>query len=223
MKGKVIAIEGACDGIGKTTQFQKIIEYFKKNKINFIHHHFPSYNTEHGNLAEKYLNGEYGKKEELSPYLINTIYAFDRAITWNIDLKKAYEQGSIVLLDRYTTSSLIYQSSLIDNIEEKKAFIDWVMDYEYNKLGIVKPDKVIFLYASFDLIMKLKNNRKGNDGIQNDIHEKDLLFMKKVYDNALFVADYLNWNKVKCDDKDKMRLIDDIHKEICEIINKISE
>ena len=66
------------------------------------------------------------------------------------------------MLDRYTTSSLIYQSALIDNIEEKKKFIDYVCDFEYNKLGIVKPDVVIFLYASFDLVTKIREKRNKN-------------------------------------------------------------
>ena len=65
-------------------------------------------------------------------------------VTWKDKLKDAYEKGNIILLDRYTTSSLIYQSSLMDDYYEKKDFIDYVADYEYNKLGIKKPDKVIY-------------------------------------------------------------------------------
>ena len=92
------------------------------------------------------------------------------------------------------------------------------MDFEYEKLGIQKPDTVIFLSASFDLVSKMRNNRKENDGIINDIHEKDLDYMRKVYDNALFVADYLNFSIINCDDGDDMRSIEDIHNDICELM-----
>ena len=45
--------------------------------------------------------------------------------------------------------------------------------------------------------------------------------MKKVYDNAMFVADYLNWEKVKCDENNEMKSIDLIAENIDTIINTI--
>ena len=105
--------------------------------------------------VEKYLKGEYGNVEDLSPYFINNLYALDRAVTWHTNLKNHYED-SIILLDRYTTSSLIYQSALIENIEERKKFINYVIDFEYNKMGIKKPDLVIFLSAPYELVEKIK-------------------------------------------------------------------
>ena len=148
------------------------------------------------------------------------MYAIDRGVTWYTYLKQLYEQGKIILLDRYTTSSLIYQSALIEDISEKKKFIDYIIDFEYSKIGIKKPDCVIFLYAPFDLVTKIRNARKQNDGIANDIHESDLDFMKKVYASAMFIADYLSWDKVQCNDGDKMRSIDDIHDEIYNLVRK---
>ena len=177
---KLIVMEGACDGIGKTTQFNLLKNKLIEENHNVISHHIPSYNTYQGVPVEKYLNGEYGSPKELSPYFINSLYAFDRAITWKKDLKEKYENNNTILLDRYTTSSIIYQSSLIEDIEERKKFIDYVCDFEYKKLEIKEPDQVIFLYAPFDVVTKLRNKRKTNEGIINDIHERDLTFMKKV-------------------------------------------
>jgi len=212
--GKLIVVEGACDGIGKSTQYNLLKEYLvsKGNKVTY--HHFPSYNTYQGAPVEKYLSGDFGNVSDLSPYFINNLYAMDRAITWNTILKNSYLNGDIILLDRYTTSSLIYQSALIEDIDEKKQFIDWVCDYEYNKLGIKKPDMVIFLTAPFDVVNELRMSRVDNEGIKNDIHERDLVFMKKVYDNAIFIAKYLNWNIIECSKNNKMRPIDDIKKDI---------
>ncbi len=217
--GKLIVVEGACDGIGKSTQYTLLKERLIKDGNNVVSHHFPSYGEYQGVPVEKYLKGEFGNIEDLSPYFINNLYAVDRAITWHSYLKKEY-QNSIILLDRYTTSSLIYQSALIDDIEKRKEFIDYVISFEYEKLGIKEPDLVIFLEAPYDLVKKLRNERKVNDGIQNDIHEKNDEFMRKVYENALFVAEYLKFSKIKCNDGDHMRSIEDIHNDIYKLIKK---
>lgn len=214
MKGKLIVIEGACDGIGKTTQYKLLKKYLEDKGYNVCSHHFPTYDSKQGKLTEYYLNGDFGNPSDLSPYLVNSIYAVDRSITWNDKLKAAYDKGDIILLDRYTTSSLIYQSSLFDNEEDKKAFINYVTDYEYNKLGIKKPDKVIFLTADFDLVSSMRSKRKSNDGVKNDVYERDSKLMKKIYDNAMFVSDYLDFDIVKCDLNGSLRSIEDIHNEI---------
>ena len=218
--GKIIVIEGACDGIGKTTQFKMLKDRLEKDGKKVISHHFPSYETYQGIPVEKYLSGEYGEPKELSPYFVNSLYAMDRGITWYTDLKEKYDKGNIILLDRYTTSSLIYQSALIDDIEEKKKFIDYVIDFEYNKIGIKKPDTVVFLCAPFDLVSEMRNSRKQNEGISNDIHEKNLEFMKKVYENALFISNYLSWNIIECSSNNEMKSIDDIHENIYRLVNK---
>ena len=217
-KGKLIVIEGACDGMGKTTQFDMLRKRLESDNLKVVHHHFPSYNTYQGKPVEKYLKGEYGKAKDLSPYFINSLYANDRGITWYECLKNHYDEGKIILLDRYTTSSLIYQSALIENIDEKKDFINYVIDFEYNKIGIKEPDNVIFLYAPFELVTKIRLSRKQNAGVVNDIHERDLSFMKKVYTSAMFVADYLNWDMVKCNDGDYMLSIDDIHEKVYSLV-----
>lgn len=220
-KGKLIVVEGACDGIGKTTQYEMLLQRFIDDDDEKIaSHHFPSYGTYQGVPVEKYLKGEFGKISELNPYFVNSLYAIDRGITWYQDLKGLYEEGKILLLDRYTTSSLIYQSALIDNINQRKNFIDYVTDFEYNKIGIKKPDSVIFLHAPFDLVAQMRNARKQNEGIANDIHERNLEFMKKVYNNAMFIADYLSWDRVQCNIGNKMRDINDIHEEVYSLVKK---
>ena len=212
--GKLIVMEGACDGIGKTTQYKLLKEHLLKDGKMVVSHHFPSYSTYQGAAVEHYLKGDFGAPKDLSPYFINSLYAVDRGVTWHNELKKPYDDGSVILLDRYTTSSLIYQSALIEDTEDKKSFINYVLDFEYQKMGIKAPDEVIFLQAPFDLVTEMRNARKENEGLANDVHEGNLEFMRKVYESALFVADYLSWDKIKCNDGEKMRDREDIHEEI---------
>lgn len=217
--GKLIVIEGACDGIGKTTQYELLKKRLVNDGNSVISHHFPSYGEYQGVSVEHYLKGEYGSPDSLSPYFINNLYAIDRAITWHTKFKNEYKDN-IILLDRYTTSSLIYQSALIENIEERKKFINYVIDFEYKKLGIKEPDLVIFLDAPFDLVSDMRKKRKQNDGIKDDIYEKDISLMKKIYENAIFVAEYLKFSKVSCNNGNEMRSINDIHDDIYRLVKK---
>lgn len=217
--GKLIVIEGACDGIGKTTQYELLKKRLVNDGNSVISHHFPSYGEYQGVSVEHYLKGEYGSPDSLSPYFINNLYAIDRAITWHTKFKNEYKDN-IILLDRYTTSSLIYQSALIENIEKRKKFINYVIDFEYKKLGIKEPDLVIFLDAPFDLVSDMRKKRKQNEGIKDDIYEKDISLMKKIYENAIFVAEYLNFSKVSCNNGNEMRSINDIHDDIYRLVKK---
>ena len=219
--GKLIVIEGSCDGVGKSTQYKLLIDrLIKENAKVITTHHFPSYGTYQGRPVEEYLKGNYGKVSELSPYFVNSLYAQDRAITWLTGLKQEYEKGGIIVLDRYTTSSLIYQSSVIENLEERDKFINYIYDYEYNKLGIPEPDLVIFLHAPFELIKELKAKRKTNDGIQNDIHERDLEFMKNVSDTSISIANKFNWSYIECTKDNRMRTIEEIHEDVYKLVRK---
>ena len=218
MKGKLIVIEGACDGVGKTTQYNLLKNYLEEKGYNVYNHHFPSYNTKQGKLACEYLNGDFGLPKDLSPYLINSMYAVDRALTWKLELKEKYDRGNIILLDRYTTSSLIYQSCLFKTDKEKEEFINYVNEYEYEKLGLKKPDLVIFLTGDFNVFTELRKNRKDYEGNSNDIHENDINLMKKIYDNSSFVAKKLGFKIVNCTENGKLKTIEEIHSEIKKII-----
>ena len=219
-KGRLIVFEGACDGIGKSTQIELLRNKLELDGNVVVGHHFPTYGTYHGAPVEEYLSGNFGNINDLSPYFINSLYAVDRACAWHSKLKSLYDEGKILLFDRYTTSSLIYQAAQIKDIEERKKFLDYVCDYEYDKLGIGRPDNVIFLYAPFDMITEMRKNRKQNDGIENDLHERDIEFMREAYDNAMFVAEYLSWDMVQCNDGDRLRTREDIHEEVCRLVRK---
>ena len=222
MKTKLIVIEGACDGIGKSTQFALLKECLGQAGKKVVTHHFPSYGTEGASLVESYLRGDLGSPDTLSPYLVNSLYAIDRAITWKNVITPVLDDTSIVLLDRYTTSSIIYQSALIRDEDEKCEFIDYVTAYEYGKLGIPAPDAVIFLDAPYDTAKALRRARMSNDGIVDDIHESSDSFMKSVYDSAQFACDRLGWYRINCADADgNMRSREDIHRDVLERVREV--
>ncbi|MBR3416940.1 MAG: thymidylate kinase [Clostridia bacterium] len=213
-KGKLIVIEGSGDGIGKSTQVGLLRAKLDEIGVPYVCHHFPSYGTMQGEPVSAYLKGAFGPQESLSPYFINNLYALDRAISWHGGLKRIVEEGKTLILDRYVTSSQIYQSALIEDEEERREFIRYVGDYEYEKLGVGRPDHVIFLHVPPEVSRSLRASRAGEGVIEGDIHESDGGFMKKVYDNSVFLADLLGWTKIECSRDGAMRPKEEIAEEV---------
>ena len=215
--GKLVVIEGVSDGVGKTTQIKEVYNNLVRDRKEVIYHHFPSYGEIGASLVEAYLKGDLGKRELIGPYAISSFYAMDRFYTYYNELKYALDSGKIVLLDRYTTSNLIYQGSFF---KDKDEFLDYITDYEYNKLGLKKPDLVIFLKLDKSIAKELRKNR-DTDGVEGDINEKDNVFLDKVYDNSLYVADKYNFKIIECSKDGVLGSIDDISGEIYSIVEGI--
>lgn len=213
--GKIIVIEGACDGVGKSTQLTLLQKYLGESCIT---HHFPTYGTPGASAIETFLRGDYGPKDEIPDELIQNMYALDRAILWQTKLKREYEAGKTLLLDRYTTSSLIYQTLKCPDDEAKKDRISQIKVHEYGYLKIGEPDLVIFLNGDFDTLTKLRLARLDNDGIQGDVYERDIETQRQIYNNAQFVSKYLRWYKVMVTEQDRMRSAEDIHADIKRLV-----
>lgn len=215
--GKIIVIEGP-DGIGKTTQINLLKEKFKDSSIEYTTHHFPTRGKSQAEYVDRYLSGAMGPKEELNQFLINSFFAIDRAVTWDESLNDEYKKGKVILLDRYTTSSLIYQSALIKDPIEKERFLNYVPYYEYNVLNINEPDLVIFLTAPYDIVEQFINERDKNNYQKKDIHEDDNEYMKRVYINANYMAERFNWSIINYMDNGRLKTPEEINDEIVKVL-----
>lgn len=213
----LIVIEGVSDCIGKSTQVKELYKRLEQDGKDVIYHHFPSYGESGACLVEMYLNGKLGNRENINPYAVSTFFAMDRFCVYKNKLERELNNNKIVLLDRYTTSNLIYQGALFER-EEKEDFLDYVNDFEYNKLGLKRPDLVIFLKLDKDDVNTLRENR---DNESKDVNEKDLNFLDKVYDNSLYVANKYNFKIIECNKDGKLRSIDDINEEIYSIVEEV--
>ena len=213
----LIVIEGVSDCIGKSTQVKELYKRLEQDGKDVIYHHFPSYGESSASLVEMFLNGKLGKRENINPYAVSTFFAMDRFCVYKNKLERELNNNKIVLLDRYTTSNLIYQGALFER-EEKEDFLDYVSDFEYNKLGLKRPDLVIFLKLDKDAVNTLRENR---DNESKDVNEKDLNFLDKVYDNSLYVASKYNFKIIECNKDGKLRSIDDINDEIYSIVKTV--
>lgn len=219
-KGKIIVIEGT-DGSGKQTQTNMLAERFRKEGLNFMTLSFPRYESEASSLVKMYLAGEFGKKaEDVSPYAASTFYALDRYASYKKEYGDFYENGGIILADRYTTSNMVHQAGKITDEAEKEKFLNWLYEFEYKTLGIPEPDTVIFLNMPRKYALELMKDRENKitHGIKKDIHEADEKHLEKAYENACGLAKKYNWKEVNCIANGKIRTIEDIHEEIYKIV-----
>lgn len=223
MKGKLIIIESGSDASGKATQSEELLKKLTADGYNVRKVEYPNYKSESSTLVKMYLRGDFGKNaDDVDAYIASTFFTADRYASFKTEWEEFYRSGGIVIADRYTTSNMVYQASKME-IEERDKYLDWLEDYEYNLFKIPRPDEVIFLNVPVDYSIKLMENRKnkftGED--EKDIHESDKNYLRKTYNNSLYIADKYNWKRVECVKDEQLRTIEDISDEIYEIVKKI--
>lgn len=214
---KLIVVDGV-DSSGKETNTNYIYELLKSMGENVIRLSFPDYNSPSSSLVKMYLGGEFGDNpSDVNAYAASVFYAADRYASY----KTSWENfDGIIVADRYTTSNMVHQAAKIADETEKNQFLDWLEDLEYEKFGIPRPDKIIFLnmpvWAAEKLMANRKNKITGNE--KKDIHERNEEYLKKSYDNAMYVAKKFGWTIVNCTDGDKIKSLDEIQTELKEIV-----
>jgi dTMP kinase len=221
--GKLIVIEGT-DGSGKSTQFKKLTEHLEKDAIDFRRIVFPRYTEASSALIRMYLGGEFGDKPgDVNPYAASTFYAVDRFASYKQDWEQYYEQGGVVLSDRYTTSNAVHQTSKLSGADRVE-YLKWLYDFEYAKLGLPKPDLVIYLDVPTDFTEQMLRKREADTDTKADIHEKDMAYLAECRETGRFAAAHYGWTVIQCVKDGKMRTIEDIHDEIyCRVLSEVQK
>ena len=211
--GKLIVIEGT-DGSGKSTQFRMMSEHLTKDNITFKHLVFPRYNEESSALIRMYLGGQFGSKPaDVNAYAASAFYAVDRYASYKMDWGQWYEEGGLILSDRYTTSNAVHQASK-EKPEDREKYLHWLYDFEYAKMGLPKPDLVIYLDVPTDFTQKLLRSREAATNTTADIHEQDMQYLATCRETGRAAAAYYGWTVISCVKDGEMRSIEDIHEEI---------
>ncbi len=218
MNGTLIVIEGL-DGSGKATQSRLLYEALLEQGKEVRKVSFPDYGSDSSALVKMYLNGEFGKDpNNVNAYAASAFYAVDRYAGYKKDWGRFYEEGGIIIADRYTTSNAIHQCSKLPQ-EQWGEFLDWLFEFEYGLLGIPAPDIVIYLQADTGVSQSLMTGRYHGDESRKDIHESNLEYMNRSAQAAAFCSRKLGWKTVHCVKDGTMRGIEEIHQEI---LNHIS-
>jgi len=220
MRGKLIVIEGL-DGSGKATQTELAFKYICEKNKNSRRLSFPNYTSPSSALVRMYLDGEFSSSPDgVNAYAASAFYAVDRCSAFLKEWKNDYINGSIFIADRYATSNAIYQMGKLPE-NEWEMFLDWISDFEYTKLGIPKPDKVIYLDMAVEISQRLMSERYNGDENKKDIHESNVDFLRECRKSAVYASKKCGWRVISCDDGKNPRPIDDIFCDIRKIIDEV--
>ena len=211
--GKLIVIEGT-DGSGKSTQFRLLTEHMAKDGRQFQKLVFPQYKEESSALIRMYLGGEFGSKpSDVNAYAASAFYAVDRYASYKKVWGDWYEKGGLVLSDRYTTSNAVHQASK-EPAEKQGEFLKWLYEFEYDKLGLPRPDLTIYLDVPTDFTEKMMRSREAATNTHADIYEQDLESLATCRRTGKAAAAFYGWTVIDCVRDGKMRSTEDIHEEI---------
>lgn len=217
--GKLIVLEGL-DGSGKSTQLELLQERFSALGINFKTVSFPEYGLDSCMPVKMYLAGEFGTEpSDVNAYAASSFYAVDRFASYKKMWGGFYEKGGVILAGRYTTSNAVHQASKLSR-DKWDAFLDWLEDYEYKKIGIPRPDLVIYLKVPVRNSQSLLTGRYSGDESKKDIHEKNVEYLNHCREAAEYTAQKWGWTVVDCVKDNKMRTKQDIADEIFETVKK---
>ena len=223
--GKLIIIEGG-DGSGKATQTKRLHSYLENAGFNVRKVSFPNYESPSSSMIKMYLSGDFGEKaDDVNPYVASTFYTVDRFASYKTDWKGFYESDGIVLSDRYTTSNMVHQAIKIKDLNQRKAYLNWLTEFEFQTFGLPKPDLVIFLDMPPEFSLKLMEDRnnKFTGEAEKDIHENDTEHIRDAYHNAKQIAKDYGWCQVPCTENDRIKSVDEIHKLVVDQVKKLLE
>ena len=211
--GKLIVIEGT-DGSGKSTQFRLLTERLEQEGRVFRQLEFPQYSEPSSALIKMYLGGEFGTKpSDVNAYAASAFYAVDRYASYKKVWGDWYEKGGLVLSARYTTSNAVHQASK-EPEEKQRDFLAWLYEFEYDRLGLPRPDLVIYLDVPTDFTEKMMRSREAATNTHADIHEQDLQYLATCRRTGKAAASFYNWTVIDCVRDGVMRSIEDIQEEI---------
>ena len=218
-KGKIIVIEGL-DGSGKNTQarllWEKLSESYSIARLSY-----PDYDSQSSALVKMYLHGELGDDPmAVNAYAASSFYAVDRIASYLKHWKSDFEKGKNFIFDRYTTSNAVYMLTKLKE-DEKEDFLSWLTDFEFVKMGLPAPDKVIYLDMPTDISQRLMSKRYEGDESKKDLHEKNVDFLRLCRENALYAAKKLGWTVIECSDGKEPYTIEEISQKVLEEALKV--
>lgn len=213
MRGKLIVFEGT-DGSGKATQNNLLYERLIADGYKVKRFSFPDYNDPSSTLLRMYLGGEFGDRpDSVNCYAASTFFTVDRIASYLKKWKADLDSGCVILLDRYTTSNMVHQTSKLPK-EEWDGYLDWLYDFEFDRVGLPAPDLTVYLHVNVEVSERMMAKRYNNDDSKKDIHEKDPTYLRRCEESGLYSAEKFGWKIIECVEGESLRTIEDIGQEV---------
>lgn len=167
MKGSFITFEG-CEGVGKTTQVDRLKRYLEKSGQPALFLREPGGTVISEKIREMLLSKENDKMNGKCEALL---YSAARAQLLGEVVAPALEKGSIVVCDRFTDSTFAYQGAA------RGLGVDFIDELNKLTCGDIVPDVTVFL----DLHPREAFARKGGADKNDRLESQSIGFHEKVY------------------------------------------
>lgn len=225
--GTLIILEGG-DGSGKATQTKCLVERLQAEGHRVRSVSFPNYDSDASMPIKMYLSGQFGTEvDSVNPYVASSMYAIDRFASFRMDWESFYNDGGIIIADRYTTSNMVHQMVKYTDADKRVQFLEWLEDFEFIKFGLPRPDVVCLLDVPLDVTESLMSERTGKTGGETgDIHEGNRSYLQAVHDAYDELVERYQWHRISCAQQDEcgaftMRSIESIHNDIYDVVKTI--
>ena len=220
MSGKLIVFEGT-DGSGKATQARLLCRHLEEEGTPFREINFPRYGKPSAAMVQEYLDGNLGRHPgDVNAFAASMFFSMDRYASYKQDWGDFYESGGLIVADRYTTSNAVHQASKLLK-SERKEYLDWLFELEYGKLGLPKPDLVIYLDMPTEITEQMMRRREQATGTHADIHEQDEAYLKNCRTNAGEISGECGWSVINCAKDGAPRTPEDIHQQVYTMVKKL--
>ena len=207
--GRLIVIEGL-DASGKGTQSAILERRLKESGIPCRLISLPNYDDDSSALVKMYLAGQFGTSpSDVNAYAASAFYAVDRYAGYKKDWGRPYENGTLIIANRYATANVAHQMPKLP-AGDRDAYLQWLFDFEYNKMGIPEPDLVIFLDMPVEVSQRLMLKRYQNDETKKDVHERDTAYLNDCRVASLYAAQRCGWKVIACSSGQEPRSVDEI-------------
>ncbi len=217
--GRMIVIDGL-DGSGKATQAEILKKRLNDEGYDVFSLDLPYYSDPSSTLVKMYLDGQFGDKpNDVNCYAASSFFSVDRYASFKKHWEKEYNSDKIVIANRYTTSNACHQMTKLEP-DLWDEYMEWLFDFEYEKLGIPKPDCVIFLEMPVEISQILLSKRYGGDENKKDVHERDTVYLSNCYNTATYAAKKLGWETVNCSRDGEVKTREEISEEIFRIVER---
>ena len=200
--GKFIVLEGL-DGSGKGTQTELLRRTLEEEGRRVRVIEFPDYASEGSALVRMYLGGRLGADPaDTNAYAASMFFAADRYVSYVTSWREDWrDPDTVVLANRYTTANAYHQLAKMPR-EAWDGFLTWLWDFEFEKLGLPRPDAVLLLDMPERVSSALVKHRSAQTGRKLDIHETHEEYLLACRRAASYAARACGWRVIPCAPED---------------------
>jgi dTMP kinase len=223
LAGKLVAICGI-DGSGKTLQCELLCRRAREAGVRVETISFPRYGEGFfGELIARYLRGEFGEEPgEVSPYLAALPFACDR---WEAApaMRAWLAEGALVVCNRYVSANLAHQGAKISSDAERRKFLNWLEQLEYQIFQLPRPDLQVLLDVPAELAQELilKKARRQYTRQKRDIHESDIAYQGLTREVYRGLAASPGWVTIECAPGGRLPPPEEIAEKVWQHVSKL--